>query len=137
MEQFINAVNTNDLDYVSRIMYFNDPLILNKKYKGKYALHYATINAGSSIEMIELLLKLGININVQDDDGNTSIYYACILYTSTSSIQAINILLKNNPCTLIRNNEGICAYDIIKHRNINKMYHRTDDLVDLFDDFRI
>jgi ankyrin repeat protein len=94
------------------LMYFNDSNLTLKRlkkitdnyknvnlidYSGISLLHVASYN--SQFKLIKKLLKHGANPNIQNDFGNTPIYYHCRGISNGSylkNIKIIKLLLKNN-----------------------------------------
>lgn len=61
--------------------------------RGLTALHFATYNA--HINVVNLLLDFGANVNQFTDDGLTSLAIAFLLYYGNDSRQTINIALEH------------------------------------------
>ena len=69
VENFFNAVHGNDTNTVSRMLEVNTNLV-HAVYYGRLPI---TVAAGDgSIQIVELLLRHGADVNVQNDTWNTS-----------------------------------------------------------------
>jgi ankyrin repeat protein len=83
--------------------------------EGRTSLHYAFGHIDNNIEIIQILLEYGAHINAQDKDGNTPLHLA-VLY---GSLEAVEILIKNNADVTIKNNDQKKADDYIDQRLIS------------------
>lgn len=61
--------------------------------RGLTALHFATYNV--HIDVVNLLLDFGANVNQVSDDGLTSLTIACLLYYGNDPQQTINTALEH------------------------------------------
>ena len=93
-----------------------------KDSKGNSYLHLAVING--LINIIELLIKKGININSQNNEGNTPLHYAY----NINNIKIISILIGNHAELNIKNNNGLIPENI----ELNSL---NDNINDSFNDF--
>ena len=60
----------------------------SKRYRGRTLLHYAVKYQNDKI--IKVLIKLGVNPEICDDDYNTPLHYAVILDKTSSVIELLN-----------------------------------------------
>lgn len=67
-----------------------------------------------SPECIELLIKAGLNINIQDQRGNTPLMVACF-FNKPRIVQA---LVKANADKNIKNNEGKDVFTLCDERDV-------------------
>ena len=74
--------------------------------KGNSYLHLSVIYQLENI--IRLLIKKGININLQNNEGNTALHYAY----NTGDIKFIAILIENSADLNIKNNNGLIPEEI-------------------------
>ena len=84
--------------------------ILDYSYQdqnGNSYLHLAMINQLENI--IRTLIKKGINLNLQNNDGNTAFHFAY----STGDIKFITIMIESKADPLIKNNNGVIPEDIM------------------------
>jgi hypothetical protein len=69
VETFFNAIHGNDTNTVSKMLEAN-PNLIHALYYGRLAI---TVAAGDgSIQIVQLLLRQGADVNVQNDTWNTS-----------------------------------------------------------------
>lgn len=66
-------------------------------------------------EIFNLLIKYGVDINLQDDNGDTALIQACY---SDSSI--IELLLNRGADKTIKNKKGLTAFDVAKKHGVEK-----------------
>jgi ankyrin repeat protein len=71
----------------------------------------------NDIERISQILSLGININVQDEYGNTALLYAAALLNQ----EAVELLIKRGADINIGNTWGMNALEYAKKRNHKKI----------------
>ena len=92
-----------------------------KDSKGNTYLHLSIIN--KLINLVELLIKKGININSQNNEGNTALHYAY----NINNIQIISTLISNNADINIKNNKGLIPSKIesnsLNNDNINPSFN--------------
>ena len=92
-----------------------------KDSKGNTYLHLSIIN--KLINLVELLIKKGININSQNNEGNTALHYAY----NINNIQIISTLISNNADINIKNNKGLIPSKIelnsLNNDNINQSFN--------------
>ncbi len=74
--QFEHAVNINDTKTVSIMVQKNPSLLHFRSGKHRATILMTGIAFGASIEMIELLIKLGADIHAVDDDSWNSFHWA-------------------------------------------------------------
>ena len=108
--------------------------IVNANLQGYTPLFYAAIH-GTSLEVIEYLLKSGANPNLTDDGGNTLLHQICNLHSflrkeknlnafdednfDTPKLDFIPILIAYGADLKARNKENISVLDIsIKYNNL-------------------
>lgn len=85
------------------------------------ALHVATKN--NKADSVSLLIKAGIDCNIQDEDGNTALHYAAELghkeiVTILLAVEKIN--------TNLRNNKGLTAKEMTTSNDIMKIFNSSD-----------
>lgn len=73
---------------------------INDQNRKCYALHYAALNG--HIDVINLLLKKGAKVDLQDEFGYTAIFFAI----ENGKIDAVNVLIKNGADINIKTTEG-------------------------------
>jgi len=110
-----DSINQNTLLILSAINNFtltkelveNDPSIINEvNSKNENALIVAT--KVNNIEQIKLLLQYGINVNQQDELGNTALYYA----VEMEEAYLVHLLVNKHADIHIKNNEGRSPFDL-------------------------
>ena len=83
----------------------------------------------NSLEALELLMELGVDIDWQDDNGRTALIYAASYPDCT---EAFNWLLKNGADTKLRTLEGKtplhCAAQVNHHRAIYHLLKRGEKM---------
>lgn len=98
---------------------------------GKSVLHYAVLAEHPNNDLIKFYLQKGVNIDKQDDDGNTALHLA-VLHNQN---QTVTLLLENNAQS-IQNNNGLTPlhvavfqskYEIIKKLITNKAAFKTTE----------
>ena len=91
-------------------LFYKNRRLINTKTKGNAtALHMAVVY--DNLENIKYLVeKLKINIDAQDDDGWTALYYAAINHKR----DAYKLLLKLGANKNITNNEGLKPADVLQ-----------------------
>jgi len=114
---FRDAVNQNTLlmfSVVNKCIFIkelleNDPNIINDvNCKNENALIIATkIN---QVKAVEILLNYGININQQDDLGNTALHYAIKI----EQPKLVQMIMNKNPKVDLKNNDGKTALMLAK-----------------------
>ena len=62
------------------------------------------------LPIVELLLDIGANPNLKDNEGNTALMYTAV-YNSNIHLKIIRLLLNSGANPLIKNNYGETAYD--------------------------
>ena len=98
---------------------------------GKSVLHYAVLAEQPNNDLIKFFLQKNVNIDKQDDDGNTALHLA-VLYNRD---QTVKLLLENNAQS-VQNNYGLTPlhlailpfqprYGIINQLTKNKVAFRT------------
>jgi len=100
-------VNEGRDDLLPRMLFFGYCLDTLSNFN-QNLLHFAT-NFRSKTGTICLLTSLGLNINQQDQIGNTPLHYA----SSFCDIESISILLQKGANKNILNADGKSAIDII------------------------
>ncbi|CAF2967141.1 unnamed protein product [Rotaria sp. Silwood2] len=95
-ESYITCVRNNDIDWVNN--YIKCEGDLNYPIAPQGAIHCAVFY--NYMEMLQLLLEAGINVNQQDEDGDTALHYAV---GETKNIECINLLLCYGACPFIKN----------------------------------
>ena len=89
-----------------------------KDSTGRTALHYAVFNPHTKQpEIFDLLLKTGINVNVQDNDGKTPLHHAC----EAGKAKAIRWLIKHGADENAKDSNLQTPYDVAPNENIKKM----------------
>jgi uncharacterized protein len=100
---FLNAVNEGSIDKLREAIKLGADFNSKGKQSGESALHFATQR--EYINMIEILIDIGIDVDTQDDDGNTPLMNAVLL----NRIDAVKTLLEFNANVEIQNIEGDTA----------------------------
>lgn len=85
------------------------------------ALHVATKN--NKADSVSLLLRAGVDCNIQDEDGNTALHYAAELGHKEIVTMLLNAE-KVNPH--IRNNKGAVAKEMTTSHDIIKIFNSND-----------
>ena len=86
------------------------------------------------LEIVSLLLKHGANVNTKESDGNTALYFACLLDDSHVKLlrdsgtlkkkmkvqvkEVVSLLLKHGADVNIKNNENATSLHIVKSAEI-------------------
>lgn len=81
----------------------------------------------SSTVILEKLIELGVDLNKQDEDGDTPLMLADM--GDDIDIEYAHVLIRNGALTLLKNNKGETALDIFKS------YHEGDEYSDEITDF--
>jgi serine/threonine protein kinase/ankyrin repeat protein len=82
-----------------------------KDSEGRSLLHNAVLN--NNIQIVKLLIKSKVNIDIKDRHGLTPLYYALGVYASTSTNKdttILKILIANGADVSIKNNYGQTAF---------------------------
>ncbi|KAF7494387.1 Oxysterol-binding protein-related protein 1 [Sarcoptes scabiei] len=97
-------------------------IALNIDFKGQSkanfgwsSLHLATYFGHS--EVVDLLLKNGADVDIQNEDGDTPLHKAA--YTGRENI--IHQLIQSNANVFIQNGEGLRAFDLAKTESIHQL----------------
>ncbi len=110
----LNFVSDNKLMYSCKhnhIEYFKESLKSNININSQ-CLHYVGYNG--NIEMANLLIEKGIDVNLQDNYGNTALHCACY----NNHIEIVILLLNAGVNVNIKNNNGETAlFNVCKHNN--------------------
>ena len=93
-----------------------DPLQGDKR--GCNCLHYAA--RAQKSDHIKWMLEHGINVNVTDDNGWSSLHWA--VASTNDSAEVVNLLLERGSDKSIRDKQGRTAFDIAK------IFKRTEDI---------
>ena len=105
---FLYASAFGDTSILRSIVYKNRKLINTKTKNNVTPLHMAVVY--DNIENIRYLVKnLKVDINAQDDDGWTALYYAA----ANNKKEAYNLLLRLGADKNIANNEGLKPADVL------------------------
>lgn len=128
------SVQLNNLEIIKLLVNYMN---INSRYENNDTILTYTCNLNTyNIETIELLLKLGANINLQDRYGDTALSIASF----NDKLDLVNFLLKydanpnirnnyeNNPIMMTDNNE-IFQILIKKTKNIKKRNTSGNDLM--------
>lgn len=92
-------------------------------------LHIAATNPQEiTLAPLEYLIKKGANLNVQDNNGNTPLFWAYGLKNST----ATNILIKSGANETITNNKGL-TYNEVEGKRIRGFMDLQENMI--FDEF--
>ena len=83
-------------------------------------LHWAADRG--DVEIIELLLEKGSDVNSQDSEGQSALHYAC----SVGHEPAIQILLKHKIDLDIKDSEGQTAMDLIENEDLKRLFLIND-----------
>jgi ankyrin repeat protein len=138
LSNLIKAVKDNDIDQVNKMIKRGIDINMTDS-DGKTGLHYAcmyftyyaikndslayywNIYRYNKKYILDKLLDTDININIQDNDGNTPLHIACI----TSNYYAVNRLLNFNTNMKILNNSNETPFQIVcsKKNDSNILYH--------------
>ena len=100
-----NACKKDDKDTVSFLVEHGADVNVKNK-KGETPLMWFVIERPCSPDIIDILIKYGVKINEQDNDGYTALHYACLHECNTSIILR---LIRNGADENIKNN-----YDMIQ-----------------------
>ncbi len=74
-------------------------------------------------DSVSLLIKAGLDCNIQDEDGNTALHYASEL----GHKEIVTILLSVDKINLnIRNNKGLIAKEMTTSNDIIKIFNSLD-----------
>ncbi len=96
---------------------------------GTAPLHIAATNPQEiTLAPLEYLIKKGANLNIQDNNGNTPLFWAYGLKNST----AISILIKSGANKTITNNEGL-TYKEVEGKRIRGFMDLQENMI--FDEF--
>ena len=102
-QTFLNAVNEGSIDKLREALKLGANLNSKGRQGGESALHFASQR--EYIEIIKILIDRGINVDIQDDDGNTPLMNAVLL----NRIDAVKLLLEFNANVEVQNVEGDTA----------------------------
>ncbi|CAF1462248.1 unnamed protein product [Adineta steineri] len=97
--KYIEAVRQNNINLVGQ--YIKCGGDLNYPVVPQGAIHCAVYF--DFIDIVKLLLEAGINVNQQDEDGDTALHYAV---GQTKNIECIKLLLHYGACPLLPNNSS-------------------------------
>ena len=119
-EIFINAVKEGDVKKVGKF--------LNKNYYrdiitdvGETALHLAC--KGKSVEMVEMLINYGLNVNAKTKSGATPLIYAA----KDGRFDICKKLIESGTDVSIKTKSGETALDCARiHLNIEMMLHNEN-----------
>mmetsp|Transcript_14180 Transcript_14180/g.19763 ORF Transcript_14180/g.19763 Transcript_14180/m.19763 type:complete len:185 (+) Transcript_14180:22-576(+) len=94
--------------------------LLDKQNRhGLTALHYASERGHD--EIVELLLKAGCDVNVQDNEGQTALHWA----STMSQKRTIELLLAHNADPLIQDGEGEVAFDFAVEDDVAELLNNA------------
>jgi ankyrin repeat protein len=106
---------------------------LNTLYKdNQNILHVAVITEcedKGAFMIVEVLVHSGVEINLQDKYGNTSLWYACIYHAI--NLNTINYLLESGANMNLKNKYGVNTYTSAKENNeyeLLKMLERYQNI---------
>ena len=89
-----------------------------KDSTGRTALHYAVFNPHTKQpEIFDLVMKTGIDISVQDNDGKSPLHHAC----EAGKAKAIRWLIKHGADENAKDSNLQTPYDVAPNENIKKM----------------
>ena len=80
---------------------------------GFTSLHLAIMRTSFSVKLIDQLLAKGVDINIKDDKGNSSLHLAI----QFSNLEALNALINHGADLSITNNEGKSPLEVAKEFN--------------------
>lgn len=92
---------------------------------GSSLLHHAV--SRSTPDVVKALLKVGFDVNLQDNKGETPLHLAAWNQVN------LQVLLDANPDTTIKNNNGLTALDLAKR--YAKMYVYMEPAVKMIEDY--
>lgn len=93
-------------------------ILLAKDYNGKSPLHYAVYNPhNKQSEIFHILVKLGVNVNEQDEQGKTPLHHAC----EGGKVKAIRWLIKHGANTSCKDFNLNTPQDLSANNNIKKL----------------
>jgi len=84
-----------------------DELLCLRDRKGRTVVHHALHRC--SVAVLKILVEMGIQLNEQDDDGNTAMHLAA---KRTDAREFIVCLLQNNAHTGLKNKSGVTPIDL-------------------------
>jgi len=82
----------------------------NVNHVDKYG--YSVIMRTSDINIMKLLIKYNIDLNIQDNNGNTKLIF--IARNESNLMEKIKLLVENGGDLLIKNKFGDCVFDVLK-----------------------
>lgn len=114
---FIYALKNGDHKVVN--FFINNPTKLpftlsSNEINNNMLLHYACLLG--SLSVVQLLIKVGVNIDQFDIKGNTALNYACL----SGSLSVVQLLI-NKGCNInLKNSNGFNSLDFAQNINTNK-----------------
>lgn len=126
----IKAVERKRTKYVKLLFDYNtNPNEVDNKQRN--ALHYA-VKSYCPLELFRLLLDNGVDVNKQDDKGNTPIMLAVKNVSDNPKhyIDVIKVLLEYDPDLTLKNNDNLSIFDIAKDEAEKTSYIHAMVLID-------
>ena len=114
-----------DLTFISYIVSEKVADINSTTSGGKTALHMAILGQRDA-DVVEYLIKQGIDINAKDQSGNTAIMSIDRWISKLDAWQCI--LNQKNVNVLIQNEQQQTLYDIIQSFDTNNKTHKTNQI---------
>jgi hypothetical protein len=127
-EHFLEMVKSKDYKKLSKILELDLNKIINKTDKeGKNALHYAIIE--KNIQIIELLIKHGIDVNCQDQGGFAPIHLA--IYSKDSKILKILLEIPSLKINILDEEEKNALHHAISLKNVEMVKMLLEKGIDI------